>query len=179
MTQTQAFFISPYGELIPAGHHHIDTVIENPEKFGWTKERIENEYKKHKESIGHEGYAREKIITDIVKKGWMRVRYMPNFGSFKIQLFKFDKDAKERIYDFSNIVKSKKPKIDVGYKIGEFTAISVIDLNANEIFYSEIADLTSKLWGNDDIEESKKELPIIMIENYEPIRNSFKQKWIK
>ena len=46
-----AYFISPRGELIDtkAGSKHINMIINHPEKFGLTKQFIENVYKKHNE----------------------------------------------------------------------------------------------------------------------------------
>lgn len=53
---------------------HIDSIIDNPERFDLTTEEIHQFYKKNKEKIGTEGEARKQIIQEISKQGWIRVR---------------------------------------------------------------------------------------------------------
>lgn len=53
---------------------HINFIRENPEAFGYTKEELNAIYAKHGEKIGTEGKAREEIIKEVSKMGWLRVR---------------------------------------------------------------------------------------------------------
>lgn len=56
------------------GRTHIDFVFANLDKFDMTREDINAYYKKHNEKLGQEGKAREEIILELVKKGWIRIR---------------------------------------------------------------------------------------------------------
>ena len=60
---------------------HIQYIIKNPEMFNTTKKEIDNIYKGYNEPVNLEGKAREEIIKDIAKKGWVRIRYYVGRGS--------------------------------------------------------------------------------------------------
>lgn len=75
---TAAFWISPTGEVVGSYKKHINMVIENPEKFGLTLEKIKDFYASYGEPMGHEGRAREEIIKRLVRKKWIRIRKWPN-----------------------------------------------------------------------------------------------------
>jgi len=57
------------------GASHINYIIDNPEDFGLDLEEIRNIYKKHGEKLGQEGDAREEIIINVSRRGWVRVRH--------------------------------------------------------------------------------------------------------
>ena len=69
-----AFWISPRGKVIPVVTSHIATVIEAPTTFKTAASKIEAVFAKHDEPIGHEGYSREEILVDLLKRRWIRVR---------------------------------------------------------------------------------------------------------
>jgi hypothetical protein len=69
-----AFWISPKGEIVFSGTTHIGKILEKPAKFGLNRETIEFLYKKHDERIGQEGRAREEIMLNLFKEGWIRLR---------------------------------------------------------------------------------------------------------
>ena len=71
---TPAYWILPNGKIIFVDYRHIRTVIDNPEMFGYTKRKIAAIYKKHNERMGTEKKAREEIILDLVKRGYIRIR---------------------------------------------------------------------------------------------------------
>jgi hypothetical protein len=100
-----AYFISPYGDVIPlSSDRHIHEIINNADKFGLTKDEIEKVYEKHGEALNSEGNAREEIISDLIKKGWARIRYIRNRDSYTIQIFDLDNRQKENIYDWATLV---------------------------------------------------------------------------
>lgn len=72
--KTGAFWISPRREVFEPRGSHIADVIAHPEKFGTTRARVEAAYKKYHEPLGLEGAAREEIIIELVKNGWVRLR---------------------------------------------------------------------------------------------------------
>ena len=77
------FWISPKGEILSVGTKHIDMIINSPETFGLTKEQIQQVFQKHNEPMGSEGNAREELMADLLKQGWIRIRKYrrPDFWS--------------------------------------------------------------------------------------------------
>ncbi len=75
-----AFFISPKGKFIGLQQYssHIDIITSNPKEFGLNIEDIRKTYEKYNERMGVEGRAREEIITNLIKQGWIHVRKRPN-----------------------------------------------------------------------------------------------------
>lgn len=70
-----AYWISPRGEVLDVTPGiHITAVINHPEKFGFTDEKITELYDKHGETVGSEGKAREEIMRHLFKRGWIRTR---------------------------------------------------------------------------------------------------------
>lgn len=55
-------------------------VISSPEKFGLTREYIEEQYEAYGEKIGTEGKARENIIRKLMFAGFTRIRKYGNAG---------------------------------------------------------------------------------------------------
>ena len=92
------FFISPQGEIIPGEINHINTVIKYSDKFGYTRDRIEEIYQYHNERIGLEGKARLEIIVDLVRKGWIRIRRQPNRWS--ITVWQLTQEVKQLLCGF-------------------------------------------------------------------------------
>lgn len=80
-----AYWISET-EILPVPTTHIETVIQYPEKFGYTRERIEQIYCKHNEPVGFDGYARQEIMRDIiVNNRWIRARYSPRYDRWTFE----------------------------------------------------------------------------------------------
>lgn len=103
------YWISPSGTAFPVSQNHIITVIEDPEKFGMTREEIEDAYKRHKEHIGQEGNAREEIIISLVDKGWIRVRSYRRGGdiTWSVNINRLTKRVKDHITDFFQMLSKK------------------------------------------------------------------------
>ena len=70
----EGFFISPCGYLIPVVNTHIGTVVAYPAAFGLTIKAIDAAYKRAKERPYCEGRARDKLLTRVLKGGWIRLR---------------------------------------------------------------------------------------------------------
>ena len=86
-----AYWINPYGQILNIGAgKHITQVTDAPEKFGVTREYLEAKFKEYGEPWGSEGKAREDIIKDIMKKGFIRIRLYPN-RFWSIQTWDFNK----------------------------------------------------------------------------------------
>jgi hypothetical protein len=70
-----AYWISPSGEITGTqGVKHISNIIQSPERFGFTNDQIEAIHKELKERPGQEGEARDLLMIDALKRGWIRIR---------------------------------------------------------------------------------------------------------
>lgn len=104
----KAFFISPKGKIVPVwGSHHIDEIISDPGQFGLTRKAVEAKFDEYGEKLGVERKAREEIIADLLKKGWIRVRFRPS-GYIIFQIDKLKPDVKKHIVKFLKSVKQKQ-----------------------------------------------------------------------
>ena len=74
MAQGMAYWISPGGKVIGVVTSHIAAVIADPKSFNMTTNEIESVYAHHGERIGLEGYAREQILKDLLRRRWIRIR---------------------------------------------------------------------------------------------------------
>ena len=72
--KASAYWISPNGRIVSVDTKHINMIIDNPDAFGLTSTEVEAMYTQENEKMGIEGIAREKIIMDLVRKGWIRLR---------------------------------------------------------------------------------------------------------
>jgi len=73
-----AFWINPSrGLAIYVSIHHINTILDNPALFSFTRKELENIYSQHGEKIGFEGRAREAIMRNAILRGWIRIRKDP------------------------------------------------------------------------------------------------------
>ncbi len=69
-----AYWITPDYKVIPVSTSHIEMIIDHPEIFHVPYEIISAVYARYGETVRTEGRAREEIIIDVVKKGFVRVR---------------------------------------------------------------------------------------------------------
>jgi len=81
----EGFFLSPDGILIPVDSKHIAMVIDCPEKFGMTRDQVEEFYRRHGEPLGLEGAAREEILRILLRNGWTRIRNNRGLWSVETQ----------------------------------------------------------------------------------------------
>ena len=95
------FFISPDGVLFPVETTHIKAVISHPDKFGMTRVAIKGIYRKYHEPLGLEGYAREEILSALIRQGWIRIRHYQDYWS--VQINKMTKQTLGRLITFSNM----------------------------------------------------------------------------
>jgi len=77
-------WIAPTGELLKVDTFHIHDIIQNPAKFGTTREHIDALHAEYNEQVGQEGRAREALIIEALQKGWIRIRAYRNYWSFTV-----------------------------------------------------------------------------------------------
>jgi hypothetical protein len=157
-----AYWISPSGSIIPVDAMHISTIIEYPKKFNMTKKQIEDIYADHNESIGIEGHAREEIMTMLLNKGWIRLRYNSRQDMWVAQTKEFGKRQKDYMFDWATskdiktqkysevMLMSFKPPYNIGH------TVSIDDIQKFTAFEG---------WTIRNKEYIAK---IVMIEDFEP-----------
>lgn len=150
-----AYWISPKGEVLQVGgtKTHIRIVIDNPKKFGETKERIEKDYKKHKESITWEGKAREEIMIRIMKRGWVRIRERHN--SWTVQVWKMSPKMNDILWMWANTI--KKTVFD------KFAPVNIYEIQRLKSKPSSIKfiDLSSGQSVSEDVDYHTKDFKIV------------------
>jgi len=107
---SQAYWISPSGEITSVGLKHINEIIDNPEAFGLTKEFVKETYAKFGEKMNTEGKAREEIMALLMKQGWIRIRYQPRQDSFTVQLWRLGRRPKDLIWSWANAQEESNSK---------------------------------------------------------------------
>lgn len=95
---------------------HISAVMQEPQRYGTTATAIKEAYARHKEREGSEEKARAEILTDVLRRGWTRVRAYPTYFSAEY----WGSRKKERILRAINKV--------VGDFYGPYTTICLRDL---------------------------------------------------
>ena len=80
-----AYWISPKGEIIDVIQKHINTVVSDPEKFGFNEGFIEFVYNNYNEKIGQEGKAREQLMMALFNQDWIRIRKYRDFWSVNVK----------------------------------------------------------------------------------------------
>jgi len=166
-SQGEGYYIAPSGDIIELNTSHIDLVIKNPEKFLMTKEEIEKIYKKHNESMGLEGKAREEILSNLIKQGWIRIRHIRRSDTFTAQLNRLDKKHKDMLASFA------QQALDglKGQKYFKATEVKVLNLEGNVLGSWTLQQLSEDVLY--------KEARVINITQYQPRRASIIQRVIQ
>jgi hypothetical protein len=119
-----AYWINPIGHILPIfdDEKHIDQIIAKPKAFGFNIDEIKMLYDAEGEIVGSEGKAREKIIKELLKIGWIRIRYYSKQDYFTLNVNKLNRKEKNYIYEWAkameenNLVHSQV-KIDLPDKV--------------------------------------------------------------
>jgi hypothetical protein len=81
MSRKVGYWLSEKG-AVPVERDHAETVLADPEQFELDRESLMALYRKHDESPGSEGFARDEVIRMAAKKGWIRVRIQNSTGNY-------------------------------------------------------------------------------------------------
>lgn len=157
----QAYWMNVSGEIIPVDIKHIIKIIEMPERFSYTRERIEYVFARYNEPIGHEGKAREAIMSDLIKNyGWIRFRFTPKKDSWIIELNVLTDEIMEQIkalFKQPDVVgKSSHANVRIielfttgGMKKHSFSMNELLHEASNDDFYAKVSEIdplkTSKM----------------------------------
>jgi len=71
---TEAYWISPEGDILIVNTSHIDMVFDKPELFGLSLQLLQSVYDIYNEQYRSEGKARDEILLMLFKQGWIRAR---------------------------------------------------------------------------------------------------------
>jgi len=93
-------WISPQGDILISTQTHSHDITAHPEKFGFTREYVQGLYDRHGERFGQEGEARETLIVDAVKRGWIRFRRYDRADYWSITANRLDRRTRNNITDF-------------------------------------------------------------------------------
>ena len=156
----QAYWISPSGKIVETtSTNHISAVIAAPEKFGYTRNKIQAIYDKHGEALGREANAREEIIVDLVKKGWIRVRKYANQG-YSVNVPKMSNRIKDHLTDWADKLINKGingvKERSVASKV---TIVGLLDKALTKMSLNDIAHF--KLYEGDEVFDIDNELIIV------------------
>jgi len=89
--QKQGYWIKGNKIIDVSDTSHINFILQHPQDFNLTKERILDTYNKYGEKLGVEGRARDEIIKKVSRAEWIRVRhYIEQRDYWSIQFDKFD-----------------------------------------------------------------------------------------
>ena len=142
--KSQAFWISPSGKIIDVPQFHISTVMDDPEKFNTSKEELQQIFAKYNEPYSPfvEGFAREEIMVQLIKKGWVRLRYVSKSNSWTIQLANLNNRLKNYIFDWVvRMIDKRKMSKRTGIKILPIDGQNVISGDASEVINFKLFEL--------------------------------------
>ena len=95
---TKAHWVNPSGKVYDVKDTHIIFVSEKPSLFKTSVDKMKKLYDKYDEKFpNQEGKARIEIMTDIVKKGWIRTRFRPREGAWVAETWKWGSREKKAI----------------------------------------------------------------------------------
>ena len=98
---TKAHWVNSSGKVYDVPTTHIEFVAKKPSLFNTTVEKMEKLYDKYDEKFPkQEGKARVEIMTDIVKKGWIRTRFRPREGAWVAETWNWGAREKKALINW-------------------------------------------------------------------------------
>ena len=132
--------------------------MRNPVKFGLTRNKIDQIYKRHKERPYIEGEAREEILKNLTDEGWIRIRRYPN-AYWSIQFGRMNPRVKKQVNRFAfsarkgiNGTKESDPYMDVilvGFYDNYRKRIDIKSLAATQMVMERIKLISIDDWGDE------------------------------
>lgn len=123
-----AYWITPENKIIPVITSHIDEVFNNPLIFGLSYEYLISVYQKYEEVLRTEGQARQEIIGELVKRGFIRIRRYKKIGQeyWSVNVKEINEASMETIRQFFRLIDEKD--IEIPIVINSFTLTMEIRL---------------------------------------------------
>ncbi len=145
MKSANAYWLSPFNYIQKVETSHIAYVIVHAKEFDLTIDYIKKKYVEHNEKFGFEGKARQEILLELIKNGWVRARYNESRTAYgwTFELWELDQVMKERISKWAN----EALKLEDETKFGVNTSIKIKILNKSvdtpEIIMMSIAEASA------------------------------------
>ena len=130
----EGYWVSPSGKVTEVKTSHIDYMLEKPQVFGMTKQHMLDAYDKYDEKIGLEGSAREELMLEAVKKGWVRVRTDQRSQGLNVQVWYLDDRTKMALLDMAIELVGEK-------HLSKNTEIRVGEIKTQKYLYSDFEEL--------------------------------------
>jgi hypothetical protein len=96
-----AYWISIGGKIRPVRTTHIGDVVDFPVSFDLTDKFVKNMYKKHREELGTEGKACNKIIKGLLLSGRTRIKYNRDSNYYSIDVGKLNYKVREYLFEWA------------------------------------------------------------------------------
>ncbi len=131
MSKEAGIWIEPTGGYIDASISHIDAVIKNPILFQVTRKDIEDKYRQYGEKFFIEGKAREEVIKEILKYGFIRVRKYSKGYTINVQ--RLDTHAKKLITNWASDLAYTEKGV-LGYREQDlFLTVSIVPMEGQVV----------------------------------------------
>jgi hypothetical protein len=168
-----AYWIDPTGSVLPIFNddRHINQILKRPEAFGLDLDEIQQLYSLENEEIGSEGKAREKIIKELIQRGWIRIRHYIKQDMFTVNIFRLHKKAKDILYRWAlamkdNGLKYSQVKIDLPNQVLSYS----IDDISKDVLFAERKNkdkLKDVLFAE---RKNKDKLKVVSLNNLPPLK---------
>ena len=93
------WWLSPTGDIATVATTHVAAIIDDPDLFGFTKDQVLDAYDRHDEQLYSEGRAREELILDAVRRGWIRIRRYRQY--YSVTTRQLDEDTTDRLREWA------------------------------------------------------------------------------
>ena len=113
---TKAHWVNPSGKVYDVKDTHIIFVSEKPRLFKTSVDKMKKLYDKYDEKFpNQEGKARVEIMTDIVKRGWIRTRFRPREGAWVAETWKWGSREKKAVRKWAQYESGGKKQFRVNF----------------------------------------------------------------
>jgi len=149
--QQNAYWINPRGKILDIGMGtHINQIIKSPKSFGLTERYIRNVYEKFGEPMSLEGKAREQIMLEVIKDGFVRIRLVPN-RFWLVNANKYDRKLKKALSVWAGDAKDVK-------NAGKFMPVKIVTnsevvstYDVNDLYYEKHLNESDNISGYNPI----------------------------
>lgn len=117
-----AYWISPTGRIIPVPNRHIEVICQKPYLFELPFAYVQKMFDQNSEPLGYEGRARQIIMGQLIRLGWIRLRFLRRPFLWRAQAECFSKKTMEHIilWDKSNKISELDPHMEIDILLNQY-----------------------------------------------------------
>ena len=104
-SEYQAYWISPAGEITGVVRKHIDLIVHDPEKFGFSSDYVRKIFQENNEPLGFEGKARQVLMAQLIHQGWIRLRFCQKPYGWRAQVAILNTASQDRLIQWAQTCK--------------------------------------------------------------------------